>query len=308
MQRTSWVLLGAAAACGLFLALVTTSPGAAGPTAITTTPPTSSGGQPSSGPGGPCTPPGATVFPTGDAYPQAAGTTFHHASCGWYPRTTCTNRVQFTLTTAAGKSYDLGSLAPEEYAVGIGLAPPFVKPIMDSPVIGTLTIPEQVNLTPAKVEATMAGKQTLDFGFPVLGCVDIAKANGRQIKLTVTQAASDSSAITGVQPVDGTVLKQGDQLQLRWTLSRAGEVQIRVFFELTPGRELSVRPGEPADSVLDAQRPAGANQFTLPLADSAGRSFPVGRYRFEIRLLDPAGSTLTPAKPKSATFDLVLVP
>ena len=247
---------------------------------------------------------GTTNLVNPPSYTVVAGSGVRITGCNWFPRTACTNRVHFSLT-ANDKTYALGgSIAPDSY-VGISTSFPYIDPSL-SAIDGGVSIPEQVNLGTGPVQAMVTGRQVLDLSLPVLGCFDVVKKSSHPTPVTVLPATSDSSVVTTVQPAEGATVPRGGQLRLAWTLSRAGEVRIHVFFDFTAGRELSVRTGTyPHDSVLDEQRAAGANQLTLPLADAAGNPFPAGKYRFEIELLDPAGSTLIPAKAMTAHFTVI---
>ena len=307
MGKLRIVAIGFLAASGLAAGLALASSSNGGPGAAPTlTFPTTNQAPPSNATGAICGVAAGTVTTPSTPPTIRAGESTHMASCNWFPRTTCTNRVHFTLT-ANSKDYDLGSLRPTMYAASLQVSLIPIKPNLSSPIDGNLTVPDVVNVGQAPVPASIVGRQILDFGFPVLGCVDLTKKQSAPLKVSVTPAATDSTVITDVQPPDGTVLRQGTPLQLAWTLSRAGEVRVHVYYELTPGRELSVLPQtNGSDAVLDAQRSAGANQLTVPLADASGHAYPAGSYRFQIELIDPAGSMLVPAKPKTGSFTVAL--
>lgn len=230
-----------------------------------------------------------------------AGAGARVTGCDWFPSSTCSNRVKLTMK-AAGKDYELGgAVRPTE---GFFAYP---KPQTSSRISGFVTIPEAVNLGTQPVQAKIYGSQEFDFGLPVLGCVKIVGKSGGPGLVTVQPAKTDSTVITNVQPSAGSAVVQGQPLKFAWTLSRAGEVRIRLWYDFTPDHSLSVRPAAPpADAILDAQRSTGASEFIFALAGTQGKAFPPGQYHFQIELLDPAGSTLVPAAPKGGTFTLVL--
>jgi hypothetical protein len=224
-----------------------------------------------------------------------AGTSFSIATCNWFPRTTCTNRVAYTLTVG-NQTYGVGSLAPELYGVGIGVW-------TSSPVEGDLTIPDSANLTTNSVSGTLNAKQTLDFGLPVLGCVSLLSKTASPLKMTIKPAVMDPTVISNIQAGSGTAIAKGP-LTLRWMISRDGEVRVSLFDVLTPKLLINVLPG--GGPLLDQQLSHGTNccSLTVPLADGAGHAYPSGTYEVQIALIDPPGSNYVPAETQSASFYL----
>lgn len=264
---------------------VTTAPGGTVPTV------------PGQGGGG-CAGGGTSIFVNSPYFSGQAGTRARVEGCAWYPSSSCSNRVKLTLK-AEGKTYELSEeVRPDDSVAALPI------PNTSSKISGSFVIPEEVNRGRSDVSAKVYGKQPFDFnvGF---GCFQLlpAKSGGPGI-VTIKPATMDSSVLTEVRPLDGSAVRQDEPLELSWNQSRAGRIRIRVWFELTRGRAIPVRRGAAPDddAVLNAQRAAGPNRFSFPLASPTGDPFPVGRYAFQIELLDAPGSMLVPARPKGGEF------
>jgi hypothetical protein len=220
-----------------------------------------------------------------------AGEPVSVGGCDWYPPLGCSNRVDLKIKDSAGVTRPLGTAKPIEGGITLDSDAKFLFGLAKSRIRGGGTVPQQTAPGPA----TVYGDQGVSVKLPLLGCRKLFTQRAKTHSgLVVLPPVVDSLAITN-QAIAG--VSQGGQATLSWFQSRDRHARVSLFYRLTPGTPLDV------SVPLDADRPAGFNRPAIPLTLN-GRPLPAGAYTVKIELVDPPGSTLLPARPKTVDFTI----
>jgi hypothetical protein len=220
-----------------------------------------------------------------------AGEPVSVTGCDWYPALGCSNRVDLTIKDSAGVTRPLGTASPSGGGISIDSDARFLFGLVKTRIRGGGTVPQQT----APGAATVYGAQGVSIKLPLLGCVKLFTNRARTRQgLEVLPPTADSFAILD-QAISG--VRQGGQATLTWTQSRPAHTRVSLFYHLTPGTPLD------AGIPLDADRPAGRNSLAVPLS-IGGKALPAGSYTIRIELIDPPGSTVLPARPKTVDFTI----